>query len=423
MRKSVLALALAGVVLFTGCEDESSITSSVTESVQTTTTTETATVVQPVETTPVQQGGVSLMKDEYAQLKKLVKFDGEYTDISSLGYEIYEVDINSVAPDDTWVEYNELDGFSAPYISYLMSCDEMMYFERRTEDINTIALSEYNVQTGEMSDVLSFTETVDGSIWGVIYADKDYVIYRAGTNYLYDRTTGKTVEMPAEFDHNAMYSLCRCGSTFFFQGEKTMFVDKTEHGTPLECNISVPYLCRYYPKTNTFNVVEVGTRLWGCAQDRLICVQSDGQVKGYDPTGGWDFYPYTAPVNRLNMEDTAFPTYVHITERNKVLGNKSSAGFYLLPDYYVEAFTTGYNVTVQDLVVAEDGWVVAADIWDENNEHLMVIVDRKAKKVAQLFYDDYYFIRFIRASGKWLYFVQNFGRGNILAVNTEPKTE
>lgn len=412
MKKKVIPLFTAAIVLLSGC-DHSSDSSPYTEEATSDYSCETENslseesdnaaagiaVGSPEDNSEeTENEGVSLLKSEYDYLREMIDFSGEYVKLDELGYEYYTF------------SYADL-GNVLPY-SFSSADDELLYFccsETDSYDYYTgiLTLYEYNVRTRETNEVFSITWQYMN---GYCYADKDYIVYTNNeTGYLLIRESGDIVTLPM-WDCRA--SLYRCGNSFFY----CINEDFTNSDGSFSLKESV--ICRYNPTDNSFKKMWADSCIIGTYNDKLLITYEDNYsnfVYIADEAGDVTaLYCSPEDIQALGGKigyETAFDSSAVFGDRYEVgMITPTGDGLYGKRTF----FKTYYGTSVYGVRISEQNAMTVN--LDKNFEYTTLLIDIDSRKAAVIDNDNNVYMNNL-CSGNWLYF-DNPEEQTIIAVNT-----
>ena len=385
MKKRILSILLISTVLLAGCGGNTPSDSSETSSVAPPDVTDSSeSEADPVggeepaatDTTsssintiasepPEQDSGIVLKDPEYTKLKEMITFDGEFVNLADIGAEVKELKVSDIN--------NGRD------VTPINADDEMLYYMYSSD--SGASLIEFNAETLERKSIMS-KET----IFDVIYADKDYIIY---TDQVYNgsddqpkdavqyriilRGDGTERDMPSAYNGGGIY---RIGKSLFFNCNKRIYDNATDE----MYTANVVY--RYSPEPDYLTVSYDNGIVYG-ASDYGMSLGKNGSIYYCDPVTDpyvSGEYPFSAAAMFMAGE---YPTYT-VLWNSDALGDKYEVGYY--PHYLVRKvlFRTQYKTVIYSTTVTKEKAAVSIlhSGYDSNN--YAAVIDAANKKAAVL---------------------------------------
>lgn len=385
MKKRILSILLISTVLLAGCggntPSDSSETSSVappdvTDSSESeadpvggeepaATDTTSSSINTITSAPPEQDSGIVLKDPEYTKLKEMITFDGEFVNLADIGAEVKELKVSDIN--------NGRD------VTPINADDEMLYYMYSSD--SGASLIEFNAETLERKSIMS-KET----IFDVIYADKDYIIY---TDQVYNgsddqpkdavqyriilRGDGTERDMPSAYNGGGIY---RIGKSLFFNCNKRIYDNATDE----MYTANVVY--RYSPEPDYLTVSYDNGIVYG-ASDYGMSLGKNGSIYYCDPVTDpyvSGEYPFSAAAMFMAGE---YPTYT-VLWNSDALGDKYEVGYY--PHYLVRKvlFRTQYKTVIYSTTVTKEKAAVSIlhSGYDSNN--YAAVIDAANKKAAVL---------------------------------------
>lgn len=389
MKKRILSILLISTVLLAGCggntpSDSSETSSEVSSVVPPDVTDSSESEADPIggeepaatDTTsssintiasepPEQDSGIVLKDPEYTKLKEMITFDGEFVNLADIGAEVKELKVSDIN--------NGRD------VTPINADDEMLYYMYSSD--SGASLIEFNAETLERKSIMS-KET----IFDVIYADNDYIIY---TDRVYNgsddqpkdavqyriilRGDGTERDMPSAYNGGGIY---RIGKSLFFNCNKRIYDNATDE----MYTANVVY--RYSPEPDYLTVSYDNGIVYG-ASDYGMSLGKNGSIYYCDPVTDpyvSGEYPFSAAAMFMAGE---YPTYT-VLWNSDALGDKYEVGYY--PHYLVRKvlFRTQYKTVIYSTTVTKEKAAVSIlhSGYDSNN--YAAVIDAANKKAAVL---------------------------------------
>jgi hypothetical protein len=365
--------------------------------------------------------GVSLTKDEFADVKSMVNFDGEFIPFEDMGYEYYTYSYD-YSPDQDFCSFD----------------NEYIYFEAIKEvssgtDTGASCLAEYNFRTGELNYI-----DIGAEFKEIVLADRDFVIYSyisetvpfygSDNNLItnideyeyavYVRETGEHLILPSStntIDHYFPYNFVHMGKSIYYNVDE-FFTSETG-----KSEITLPVVYRYIPAQNYLMSNSETAEILGKSESLYSLIKYfDGMVYNTDTLDHYDNTAIGLPRSMLYTYGD-YPGYILPKSTNSIFGDSYSAGI-VLYSTMKEIFSTNYGTDINEIVVS--GQSAAAASIDKNDYYVSLLMDSRSG-VATIVPDSEGNVPFISCDGDWLYFTyysesddgSSFSQ-KILAVNT-----
>ena len=360
-------------------------------------------------------GGVSLLKGEYDNIRELVSFDGEFVPFEELGFGVYECRVDSIS--ESALLRDQPDAADKELLYFF----EFDYWGNRAtfyDEVKLLNVYEYNLLTGS-AQTIGMPEDCSG----IVYIDREYILYYIVTGdyssvtdyryYLINRTTGETTDAGGLAEYFQIYSNCvqvRCGDYLFFTRWENMIA---EYGGYDE---TIQLLVRYSLSRNESQVLKAAELLGAVGDEIIIAPFGSGLEQVHYTLSSVSF---NASPDSLYLGGDLLG-YVVPTDRSTVFGEKYEAGR-IFPlnsgNIYKPIITTSYGTVIEEFLINAQA-VAAVRVLGELDSAEILIVDANNKRAAAVpKYGDETDYGYIMSDGNWIY-LSYYSDHRIIAINT-----